>query len=111
MKTLMSTGIKLSHNSRQGWSAEIEFSTMEHAQPSCIEGRIGTRYSSANLSEVVDRVMVVAKQIDIQFLKEGGICPAIYVEDDGDDPDLPSDWREIVGQQCTRLGWKNVYTA
>ena len=35
----------------------------------------------------------------------------IYVEGDGEDPkaSLPGNWREIVRQQCERLGWTMVY--
>lgn len=111
MISLWSTGISLRHSARQGWSASIDFCSMQRANPNCIEGTIGTRYSAPELSDVIDRAMAAAKQAGIQFLDEGGVAPTLYMHGDGEGEEVPSNWREILAEQCRRLGWKNAYLA
>lgn len=111
MKTLCSTGIKLKFDPSHGWVASIDFSTWEHAAATCIEGSIGVRYFSRDLTKTVDLAMEAAKTIGVVFRDETGIEPCIYVEGDGEDPTvlLPPNWRQLVREQCDRLGWKTVY--
>jgi hypothetical protein len=111
MNPLNSGGIKLTFDARGGWVATVEFSTWEHATASCIEGSIGTRYFDADLNAIIDRAMAAAQSIGVAFRDASGLEPHIYVDGDGEDPNvtLPPNWRQLVDEQCKRLGWKTCY--
>lgn len=111
MKQINSNGVKLKFDPSHGWIATVEFSTWEHATDSCIEGSIGVRYFHRDLSRTVDLAVAAARTIGVAFHDKPGIEPCIYVEGDGEDPTvhLPANWRQLVREQCDRLGWKSVY--
>lgn len=111
MKQLQSTGIHLKFSSLQGWAAEVQFSTFEHAQSSCIEGSIGPRYFG-ELAAVIDLAKDSAESMGVTFINNELIQPTMYIEGDGEDPkvDLPENWRALIQEQCERLGWRSVYT-
>lgn len=111
MKPLNSTGIKLKFDPSHGWVATVDFSTWEHATDTCIEGSIGVCYFNRDLQKTVDLALEAAKTIGVVFHDKTGIEPCIYVEGDGEDPAvvLPPNWRQMICEQCDRLGWKTVY--
>lgn len=111
LNSLNSTGIRLSYDQRHGWQAVAEYSTWEHADAACIEGSIGTRYFDRDLAATIDRVLAAAAAIGVSFKPVGEVSPAIYVAGDGEDSaiPLPEDWRELVAEQCARIGWVSCY--
>ena len=103
---LKSVGITLSYSHR-GWIARIDYSTMQHALPECIEGSVGPRYHSPSLAKSIDLALAAAVQIGVHWLPE----PYLHVEGEGDDPAilLPPNWRKLVWVESERLGWKSNY--
>lgn len=108
---LKSNGIVLHFDPAHGWTASVDYSTWQHANPECIEGSICTRYYTPDIVVAIDRAKEAAERIGVIFQEVVGSGPTIYVEGDGEDPkaSLPGNWREIVRQQCERLGWTMVY--
>lgn len=105
---LISTGVHLFYNPSHGWGTLVEFQGTNFAQEDRIEGEIRTSYHRQDLAAAIDQVIAQAKQTGVVF---GPAGPHIYVQGDGEGPgvNLPENWREIVQQQCDRLGWQNCY--
>lgn len=112
MKSIHSVGVKLTFNPDHGWLATVQFSTWEGGSADRIDGSIGTHYFNRDLAAAVDCALTAAKAIGVVF-HEGNpdLEPSVYVEGDGEDPavPLPPNWRQLVSEQCIRLGWKDVH--
>lgn len=106
---LFSVGIHLDYNIPDRWAARIDYDTWEHhADPRCITGSIGTKYVDENLTDVIDRALAAAKAIGVVFPSGAGGAPHIYIDEDRAAV-LPSDWRQMIADQCARLGWETCY--
>lgn len=110
METLRSVGIKLAYMPERGWSATVEFSTLQHANADCIEGEIGTRYFVGGIREAISRAKAAADQLGVVFF--GDPTPTLYVKDDGASADvpLPPGWRQLLHDECEALGWVSIYS-
>lgn len=108
---LNSTGILLQYDPCHGWNAMIEFSTWQHADPACIEGSIGMRYYVQGLPEAIDMALAAAARVGVVFHASPELQPRLYVPSDGEGPGivLPSNWRQLLNEQCERIGWPHSY--
>jgi len=103
MTALYASGIYLAF-SEGNWIAEVQYSKESPPEP-CIEGTIGPRHYGI-LAQSIDLAKTAAESIGVVFYQ-----PSIFVEGDGEDASvaLPPDWRQLIAQQCKRLGWESVY--
>lgn len=110
MQPLKSVGIDVSFHPGYGWSATVKYSTMQFAdRQQGIAGKIGTQYIVPDLSQAIAMTKEAAEAIGVSW--ETGFPPSIYVAGDGEDPSipLPSNWQEIIEEQCSRLGWSTPW--
>jgi hypothetical protein len=113
-----SSGITLTyHPSSQGWHASAKFydggfgySDADTGQISTI-GLLESRYHIPDgderdgLTAVLDTVKADAEQLGIHWRD-----PALFVGGDAEDPQsLPADWRTLLDEHASRLGWDNPY--
>jgi hypothetical protein len=129
--TWWSTGITIRYlpdaierhgRSYDGWSATAKFydsgfvSDDTDTGSISTQGELGTRYfirdgeTVDGLTAAIDVILADAKKIDIQWGQ--GCPPTLYYEGDGEDPEWPPppNWKRIIRDQCTRLGWDCLYT-
>ena len=104
-----------------GWAAKADFLDGGFCNDSAddgavsTEGTIRTRYavregSTADaLTVVIDVLKADAERLGITW-NDGA---TVYYASDGEDEEYPppDDWRELLGQQADRLGWKRLYGA
>lgn len=106
---LCSVGIHLDYNIPDRWAARIDYDTWGlHADPRCISGSIGTKYVDEDLTAVIDRVLSAAKAIGVEFPAGLGGAPHIYIDEERAAV-LPHGWRQMIADQCARLGWITCY--
>lgn len=105
-----STGITVWCIGRDEWFAEAQFFDDGFAQDGSSEGVIRARYAGP-LPVVVDTVKTDTERLGIRWQSVCGIA-SLYYRGDGERDDIPkppSDWRERLAAEATRLGWENIY--
>lgn len=101
---LQSYGIAVTYHESGQWDALVSFHTPgKHGESGCIEGTIGPKYIG-DLIEVVRLAKSSAESIGIGFEE-----PNIYVENDGETPNLPQNWRSLIAEASAQLGWTTCY--
>lgn len=105
------TGISLRWDSER-WSAWLDFFDDGWCTPDSTEGRLSIRYCilTEALPFALDTLIADAKRLNISF-KRNEIHPTLYVRGDGEDSDeiYHPKWKEILSEQCQRLGFRDVY--
>ncbi len=114
-----SSGIMLTyHPSSHGWHASANYYDDGFGHSDADTGEISTvgalesRYfipdglQGDGLTAVIDTVKADAEQLGIHWRD-----PALFVPGDGEDSQqlLPADWRTLLDEHATRLGWENPY--
>lgn len=111
------TGITVKWSEHYGWIAHVDFYDDGFAEDGSTEGTLRCRYWSKDHSEdalarQIDLVKADAERLGITFATLSfAQTPLLYYQGDGEDPEWPPppDWREILGRQATRLGWRGPY--
>lgn len=101
---MQSTGLDLVHKRGTGWTATVRFSN--YGDERCgVSGGVSTIYFGA-LGEVISLCVEAALRMGVAFKD-----PTLYVPGDGEGADtgLPRNWRHLVREQSTRLGWRFLY--
>jgi len=105
---------------RMGWCAELSYLDGGFCDDSpergivSTEGVLRTRYVIP-ASEAADvlTVAIDALKADAERLGITWRDPSVYYKYDGEDEDgpPPDGWRELLGSQADRLGWRRLYAA
>lgn len=92
------------------WRLEAQFFDDGWCADNSTEGTLRTRYCCADLAAALDTLIADLRRLGIELRSASG-PPALYVQGDGEDEEvpLPANWREVIGAQCARLGWENLY--
>lgn len=93
-----------------GWWIRAPFQDGGFCDNNSTEGEIMLRYLCHDLATGLDTIKADVERMGIAWAKID-ITPTIYMHQDGEDPatQYPTNWREIVAEQCKRLGWRCVY--
>lgn len=99
------TGVILSCLRDGEWRAKVEFFDAGFCDNKSTEGELKTRYL-IDVELAIDTVIEDAEKLGIVFQEKN-----IYMIGDGEwkDEYYPDNWRQIIGKQCDRIGWNNIY--
>ena len=99
-----------------GWIASVEFFDDGFTEQGSTQGKLSTRYWSHDpgeetLARQIDLVKADAERLGIRFVATGADKPSLYYQGDGEDPEWPAPegWRELLGRQAARLGWRGPH--
>jgi hypothetical protein len=102
-----SMGISLDPDGHGKWWAFLHFQDAGFCQDNTTEGTLTTRYAQ-DITSAIDVIIADAQRLGIEWRCTHS-KPFLYVKDDGDSSEakalLPNDWRDLLQEQATRVGF------
>lgn len=85
------------------------YCTVRLANDACFSGTL--QRSGTDLSEVIDGLIANAKDLSVSIGLPNVLKPSLLLHAEGEDPEYPApeNWRQVIQDQCDRLGWTNIY--